>query len=187
MKTQVMSPEGAIHHRWTTPDRWPHKNMWLWDSAFHAIGWRHFDPPLAAEMLTAVTDAQQPDGRIPHVSHPLATNVSAYTQPPVLSLAALLVHEKFNNRDWLASIYPNLCRYLQWDLANRDTDGHGLVEWAIETTAQCRSGESGADNSSRFDSALQLDAPDFNAMLASDLEALANIASLLGRDADSAR
>jgi putative isomerase len=38
MKTQVYSPEGRIRHRWSTPDRWPHRQMWLWDSAFHAIG-----------------------------------------------------------------------------------------------------------------------------------------------------
>ena len=31
-----MSPEGRLGHRWTTPDRWPHRNIWLWDSAFHA-------------------------------------------------------------------------------------------------------------------------------------------------------
>ena len=44
MKTQVYTPEGRIQHRFTTPDRWPHHGMWLWDSVFHAIGWRHLDP-----------------------------------------------------------------------------------------------------------------------------------------------
>jgi hypothetical protein len=29
MKAQVYSPEGRIQHRWSTPDRWPHRQMWL--------------------------------------------------------------------------------------------------------------------------------------------------------------
>ena len=58
-------------------------------------------------------------------------------------------------------------------MANRDSDGAGLVEWAIEAYEHCRSGESGMDNSPRFDCALQLDAPDFNAYLAFECEQLA--------------
>ena len=36
-KENVYSPEGEIHCRWTTPDRIPHRFMWIWDSAFHAM------------------------------------------------------------------------------------------------------------------------------------------------------
>jgi len=34
LKTQIYSPEGQIKTRWSTPDRWPHKNMWLWTPSF---------------------------------------------------------------------------------------------------------------------------------------------------------
>ena len=27
LKTQIYAPEGQITTRWSTPDRWPHKNM----------------------------------------------------------------------------------------------------------------------------------------------------------------
>ncbi|TVR57927.1 MAG: flagellar biosynthesis protein FlgM [Spirochaetaceae bacterium] len=186
MKTQVCSPEGKITHRWTTPDRWPHRNMWLWDSAFHAIGWRHVDAALAKEMLLAVLDMQHADGRIPISNNPFFEKTSGYTQPPVLTLAAALVDELAPDDEWLAAVYPRLRAYVEWDLKNRDTDGDGLLEWAIEGNPGCRSGESGADNSTRFDSATQLDAPDFNAMIALELELLAAIASRLCRP-DEAR
>jgi hypothetical protein len=175
MKTQVCTPEGLFRHVWTTPDRWPHRQCWLWDSAFHAIGWRHIDTVIAHEAVEAVLDLQAPDGRIPHSGSPDKTHPS-YTQPPVLALAAWMVHQTTPSIPWLRKVYPGLCRYVQWDLQNRDTDGYGLVEWAIEPNKGCRSGESGADNSSRFDSATQLDAPDFNAWLALECERLARMA-----------
>lgn len=185
MKAQVCSPEGCIRHRWTTPDRWPHRAMWLWDSAFHAIGWRHLDPGLAREMLLAVLDAQREDGFVPHMIRP--TGSSAITQPPVLGLAAARIEAVAPDRAWVRELYPELCAYVEWDLANRDSDGNGLVEWQIEGDPHCRSGESGMDNSPRFDSATQLDAVDFNAFLAAEYEVLAGFARQLGRPAEASR
>ncbi|MFW6262111.1 MAG: amylo-alpha-1,6-glucosidase, partial [Spirochaetota bacterium] len=187
MKTQVCTPEGLLRHRWTTPDRWPHRKIWLWDSGFHAAGWRHVAPPLAREMLSAVVDTQRPDGRIPISTDPFGRETGVFTQPPVLALAVALVDEAARDDEWLASMYEPLVCYVEWDLANRDSDGFGLVEWAIEGDPGCRSGESGADNSSRFDAATQLDAPDFNALLAHELEHLAAFADRLGRADAAAR
>ena len=184
MKTQVYEPQGRFRSRWTTPDRWPHRALWLWDSAFHAIGWRHVDPTLARETIDAVFDAQQPDGRVPHMSTPEAS--SAITQPPVLALAAALIDEVDPDPSWIEHLYPKLCRYVRWDLDQRDSDGHGLLEWFIEGNPDCRSGESGMDNSARFDSAQQLDASDFNAYLAHECEVLADFAHRLNRAQDAA-
>jgi glycogen debranching enzyme len=183
MKTQVYSPEGRIRHRWSTPDRWPHRQMWLWDSAFHAIGWRHIDPPLARELLSAVFDCQHPHGFIPHMMNPQAS--SQITQPPVLALAARLVNDAAPEPGWLAALYPKLAAYIRWDLANRDRDGDGLAEWSIEGDPHCRSGESGMDNSARFDEATGLAAVDFNAFLALECDLLADMAAELGRPAEA--
>jgi hypothetical protein len=38
MRVNALSPEGFIEQHWSTPDRMPHRWMWLWDSAFHAMG-----------------------------------------------------------------------------------------------------------------------------------------------------
>jgi hypothetical protein len=185
MKTQVYTQEGMIRHRWTTPDRWPHRAMWLWDSVFHAIGWRHLDVGLAREMLAAVLDAQAANGFVAHMMMPGKT--SAITQPPVLSLGVRLVNDLAPDRAWIEGLYPKLCAYVAWDLAHRDSDGAGLVEWFIEGDVNCRSGESGMDNSSRFDAATQQDAVDFNAFLALECETLAHFARLLGRTDEAGR
>ncbi len=183
MKTQIYSPEGQIKHYWTTPDRWPHKGMWLWDSAFHSIGWRHLDVELAKQMIEAVLDVQRYDGLIPHTATPYeSTNI---TQPPVLCLAVSKILEKKSDKDWLEKIYVPLCKYIKWDISNRDSDGFGLVEWVIDNNPECRSGESGMDNSPRFDSVEQLDAVDFNSYLARECELLSEFAEILGKAGES--
>jgi glycogen debranching enzyme len=181
IKTMVYAPEGQIRRRYTTPDRWPHRGMWLWDSAFHAIGLRHIDVDLAREILEAVLDGQQPDGRLPLRTDPDFCDPE-FTQPPVLCLAARLVDELRPDPAWIGHLYPRLAAYVRWDLAQRDSDGGGLVEWAIEGDVNCRSGESGMDNSPRFDAATRLDAVDFNAFLALECETLAGFARQIGRE-----
>ncbi len=172
IKTQTYAPEGRINRRWSTPDRWPHKKMWLWDSVFHALGMRHLNVELAKEFVSAMFDIQEEDGLIPHSGDPFV-NHPKRTQPPVLSLAMRAINEQSPAPEWIAELAPKLERYIEWIFANRDSDGAGLVEWEIEANVNCRSGESGMDNSPRFDGAIQLDAPDFNAFLAYECESLA--------------
>ncbi|MCC5788229.1 MAG: flagellar biosynthesis protein FlgM [Opitutales bacterium] len=179
MKTQVYSPEGIIQHRWTTPDRWPHRAMWLWDSVFHVIGLRHLDADLARDALSAVFDSQTGDGFVAHRMDPFKQ--SRITQPPILSLGAKLVHDQHPSPEWIETLYPKLSAYLEWDMAHRDQDGGGLLEWDIEGNPHCRSGESGMDNSPRFDDATQMDAVDFNAFLALECEIMAGFATELKR------
>ena len=89
LKIQLNSPAGLLRHRWTTPDRWPHRWMWLWDSVFHAAGLQHLDPVAARESLEAVFDVQQEDGFIPHFASPESR--SEITQPPLLGFGMELV------------------------------------------------------------------------------------------------
>jgi len=64
LKANIMPPQGPFSTRWTTPDRWPHRGNWLWDSAFFALGCRHLDPLLAQEVLRAVIARQRANGHI---------------------------------------------------------------------------------------------------------------------------
>ncbi len=183
LRTMFYSPTGEIKHRWTTPDRWPHRNMWLWDSVFHAIGIRHIDHDLAKEAILAVFDLQREDGFIPLCGSPGYKTIM--TQPPVLALGVKLVNAVSPSKKFIAESYPFLKKYLEWDLENRDTDGAGLLEWYIEEVENCRSGESGMDNSPRFDSATQIDATDFNAFISHECEIMAEFAAQLGSDEEA--
>ncbi|MFP4052783.1 MAG: amylo-alpha-1,6-glucosidase [Phycisphaerae bacterium] len=177
MKTQVCSGQGMLKHRWTTPDRWPHKDMWLWDSAFHAIGWRHADPGLAREMISAVLDAQGDDGMVSHRANP--HHRSGITQPPVLALAAMLIDQVDPDEEWLREVFPKLQTYVRWDIENRGGSDGGLLRWHTNPQKNNRCDESGMDNSTRFEFDEPLEAVDFNSLLALECEVLGHMSHAL--------
>ncbi len=178
LRTQFCSPEKKIKRLWTTPDRWPHRKMWLWDSVFHAAGTRHLDIQAARETISAVLECSREDGFIPLAAEPSGMN--SLTQPPLLAFGVKLLQDITPDMEWLSSCYPLLKAYIEWDLKNRDSDKSGLVEWNIEERANCRSGESGMDNSPRFDFSTQLKAIDFNAFLSLECDILSGFAEKLG-------
>ena len=185
LKGQIYAAEGIFRQRWSTPDRWPHRGCWLWDSAFHAIGARHLDAALARDCIDAVLDGQRADGMIPIRSNPPGSTSNAYTQPPTLVLATWAVSQEAPDPAWLRRILPRLMAYLDWDQRHRD-GGNGLPVWAIEPNPNCRSGESGLDNASRFDAATRMEAVDFASFLALEWELLGRLWQLVGDTAAAA-
>jgi hypothetical protein len=181
MKVNTLSAQGPFRQRWSTPDRVPHRDLWLWDSVFHSLGMNHFSPPLAWEFLASVLDAQCPDGRIPLQTCPDG-HKNGFTQPPLLAWGVWRNYLALGDRAALARSLPALEAYLNWDCANRDTNGNGLLEWKTHPDARCRCGESGLDNSPRFDGGEPLDAVDFSTLAAHDMGCVARIAKALGDD-----
>ena len=94
MKGFTYAPEGRLRHHYVTPDRWPHQGMWLWDSAFQAIGLRHADAAAAWDAVAAVLDAQREDGFVTIGYH--HAGLPDQTQPPTLALAAARVHRSWH-------------------------------------------------------------------------------------------
>ena len=184
-KENTLSPEGVFPCRWTTPDRVPHRDAWLWDSAFHAMAMSGSDPALARDALRAVLVRQRPDGFIPHHMAPDGLD-SSITQPQVLAWATLFLHERAPDADFLAWAAPRLQAFLDWTVRNRDRNGNGLLEWHTGSDPHCRCDESGLDNSPRFDfDDPAIDAIDFSCYLAHDAGCLAEIWRILGRDAEA--
>lgn len=179
LKVNAMTAEGQIGHRWTTPDRWPHRDMWLWDSAFHAPAYAHLDPAWGQDALLAVLGTQREDGFIAHQMRPMAT--SEITQPPILAWSCWEVYQIGRDRSFLQAAYPSLCGGIEWDMRNRDWNRDGLLGWMIGGNRLSRSGESGMDNSPRFDPDGPWDNVDFCAYAANDMHHLALIAYELGK------
>lgn len=186
MKSQVYTHEGMFKTRWTTPDRTPHKRWWFWDSIFHAHGNYYLDPQLAYETLHTVVDVQDADGRIPHSAFP-DRNWPHQTQPPLTAWALYHLYEKSGRLDWVEDVYRANRAHLQWVMANRDSNGNGLYEWWVNTsTPDCRCGESGMDNTPRFDDVQEMDAIDFSCYMANEMRYMAKLARVLGLSEDEA-
>lgn len=180
MKVNTLAPEGPFRQMWSTPDRVPHKDMWLWDTVFHSWGMNELQPDVSWQCLKTMLDAANEDGMIVH-QVAVGGRRSSITQPPILAWGVWANYEAERDRDKLRYALPILERYLEWDIRHRDKNGNGLLEWHIQSNVLCRSGESGMDNSPRFDEALDLDAVDFSTFAALDMEYVACMAEELGQ------
>lgn len=178
-KVNTHSPEGKIPHLWSTPDRVPHRHMWLWDSVFHALAYKEYNLEAAKECLLAMLKQQRVNGFIPHMANP--TDTSDITQPCILAWGVYRVYLKCGDREFLRTCAPYLERYLRWNIENRDENNNGLLEWYTEPgDFHCKCGESGLDNSPRFDFDEKMDCLDFSTYLALDSKHLALIFHELG-------
>lgn len=178
MKVNTLSAEGSIERRWSTPDRLPHKHMWLWDSVFHSFGMNLFDAELSWEFLEAMLVTQNEDGLIP-LSYTVKGDKRAETQPPLLAWGVWENYLVRRIKSSLRDAFPILERYLEWNSTNRDKNGNVLLEWEIDKRKNSRSPESGMDNSLRFNEGVALDAVDYSTFQAQDMYHLSLIADEL--------
>ncbi|NJL94026.1 MAG: hypothetical protein HC915_09990 [Anaerolineae bacterium] len=210
--------------RYTRPAPMVYEYQWLWDSCFHAIVYRWFNPGMARDELLSVVEHQVTEGddagMIPHMAYWNGDGSdlwgqrrrSIITQPPLIAVAAWLVHQRHPDLDFLAALFPRLVQVHAWFNRRRDPDGDHLV-------TLIHPWESGWDAHPRWDAPMGLEHPtdeqskaarhalvaqlraqgchaerlqaagsfavealDFNAIRAADLEALADIADALGAD-----
>ncbi|MBR3819257.1 MAG: hypothetical protein IKJ41_08950 [Clostridia bacterium] len=178
MRCQLFSPEGNIKRIWSTPDRLPHRNMWLWDSVFHAIGHRHLNVKVAQDLIFALFDVQREDGFIPHMARPDC--ISDITQPPVIGWGAWLVYEKSGDKEFLKTVSENNKRFLLWCQNNRRKTEKELYSWHTNPELNNRCDESGMDNSPRFDTESDLYAIDLSCYMANEARFMKKIADELG-------
>ena len=178
MKTQLYSPEGRMKRIWSTPDRLPHRNMWLWDSVFHAVGHRNLHIEIAENLILALFDGQKEDGFIPHMATP--DMVSDITQPPVIAWGADLVYQKSGNKAFLKTVFEKNKAFLLWCNNNRRKSEKELYSWHTNPELNNRCDESGMDNSPRFDTPSDLYAVDFSCYMANETLFMQKIADELG-------
>lgn len=155
-----------------------YKGVYLWDSAFIALIWKHKNASIAEEIIRSVLHNQLPNGRVPHVKS-IIGGVSPWTQPPVLSWAAVDILSKTKNPKFVTDIYGKLRKYHQWIWKSRRAK-NGLFFWG-------HAYESGIDNSPRFgnrdeshyNDTTKIGAVDFSSYLVMDAESLIVLAQFM--------
>jgi len=176
MRVNTCQPEGRIQHSWTTPDRWPHRWMWLHDSAYHSVGHVHHFPDLAKDMLAALFDTQENDGRIALFMRP-DDNFPEISQSSILTWAVQQVFQATGDRDFLAELYPKIKAYLTYFQQTRAFADTGLHRWLHSDESM--------DNNPRFDSGSDFGAIDLSSMLCREFEEAAAMAQEVGIGEDA--
>jgi putative isomerase len=186
MANNLISPQGQVVYEAMTPSKIDYVGLWLWDSAMHALAYRHVDPELARNQIRAMQACQLPDGMLPdavydegiiaEIDHPICAEV---TKPPILAWAALKLHETDPDLEFLQEIYVPLVRWNAWWFSMNDDDVDGLAQYNHPYS-------SGLDDSPLWDHGMPVESPDLNTYLCVQMGSLASIAEALGMDAEGA-
>jgi putative isomerase len=186
MANNLISPQGKVAYEAMTPSKTNYVGLWLWDSAMHALAYRHVDPELARNQIRAMVDCQLPDGMLPDavydegvistIEHPIYAEV---TKPPILAWAALKLHKADPDLDFLQEIYVPLVRWNAWWFSMNDDDVDGLAQYNHPYS-------SGLDDSPLWDGGMPVESPDLNTYLCVQMGSLAVMAEALGMDAEGA-
>jgi putative isomerase len=186
MANNLISPQGNVAYEAMTPSKMSYVGLWLWDSAMHALAYRHVDAELARNQLRAMLTCQLPDGMLPDavydegvvatIDHPISAEV---TKPPILAWAALKLDEVDPDRSFLEEIYIPLVRWNAWWFAMNDDDVDGLAQYNHPYS-------SGLDDSPLWDEGMPVESPELNTYLCVQMGSLAMMAEGLGMEAEGA-
>lgn len=186
MANNLISPVGSVAYEAMSPSKITYVGLWLWDSAMHALAYRHVDPELARNQIRAMLAQQLPDGMIPdaiydegvvtEIDHPIRAEV---TKPPILAWAAIKLHETDPDLDFLKEIYVGLVRWNAWWFSMNDDDVDGLAQYNHPYS-------SGLDDNPLWDYGMPVESPDLNTYLCVQMGSLAVMAEALGMDAEAA-
>lgn len=187
MRAGLLSTRYFLTREAMAPSIIHYVGVWQWDAFFHALAYRHVDTKLAEDQLRILIDHQREDGMIPdavhdegivtHLQEPVDADV---TKPPLIAWTALKLYRTSRHRDFLAEVYEPIVRWNAWWFEKNDASRDGIVEYNHPFS-------SGLDDSPLWDDGMPVEAPDLNTYLVMQLDALAEIADVLGERADAAR
>lgn len=189
LRTGLLSPRFFLTRETMVPSVIHYIGAWQWDAYFHAIAYRHVDARLAQDQLRLVLDHQRADGMLPDAIYdegvvlrwklPGLAGESDVTKPPLIAWAALKLYATSGDREFLDEIYEPLCRWNQWWFEKNDDDGDGIVQYNHGFS-------SGLDDSPLWDEGVPVESPELNTYLVLQMDALAEIARILGLGPESA-
>lgn len=186
LKVNTNAPEERMTIPWSTPDRWPHRHCYLWDTAMAAYGYGQLDPAWGRWTLAAMFCQQREDGFVPsmlmpHYDGARGRGPSAewdLREPEPQTNCATLAWQAWEtyldngDRQLLETLYPLLKRYLTWLFGRADAQWGGLLRDARFSH--------GMDNSPRFDNGPPAVYADMNLFACHDALHLERIARELG-------
>ena len=110
---------------------------------------------------------------------------SGITQPPVIGWGIWELYQTSGNKTFLEDAYHHNKKFLDWCRKHRRITDKELYTWNVDDDVNCRCGESGMDNSPRFDVKAPLFAIDFSCFMANDVNCMRKMAEELGLTDDA--
>jgi hypothetical protein len=146
-------PEDGQPYAFSCPSPGRYPWQWYWDSCFHAIAWRRFDPARARRELESLLAAQRPDGFIGHTifwheplrgSRRYTYNVISPSDPMTSSIQPPMLAWAWRIAVGDPAEEAGIVRHHDWLQEHRTLGDDGLL-WIVTPD------ESGLDASNQFD------------------------------------
>jgi putative isomerase len=158
-------------------------SVWPWDHCFVALALGLADLQSAWDQLLLPFRNADPDGQLPDQMLP-GDVYRGCSKPPIHGWTLLRLMERHPISDsLLRDFYPLLEAWNEFWFRKRDADGNGIPAYGGEHSGW----DSGWDNATVFpDPRQSYEAPDLQAYLVLQMEALARVASKLGKGEEAA-
>lgn len=195
MRQCMLPPEGEAGHNYYVFSREP---TWGWGhggQVFHEslamLGYVSLDAQSALNSQRVYMERQWENGYIPYRTGPYLDETifargSFTTSAPWYSYENWKLYEATGDRTFLRDAYESGTDFYTWWLNNRDRDGDGLAEWGGHAVLESvRDADVAVWEEVGWPS--NFEAPELNAMLVQEAEALAKMAKALGDSAGTKR
>jgi hypothetical protein len=190
LRTNLYAPEGnppparTLLLHWTTPSRWPQRDIGLLHTALASLGLMHIDVKLAKEVLQTVYTFQAENGMVPGRMSP--AEAGAVSHPPLLGWAAWQVYcfDQMHDRKFLEASFDVAQKHVIWYMKQRRIGGEPPPTQKLEAGTPLyywqSAEEAGMEGSPRFESGPAFAAIDLSCYLVVECKALQNMAQQLG-------
>lgn len=197
-KDRVISP---VSRTWNY--NWGGYVLFDWDTYFAAYMYSLYNKELAYANAIEITREITPQGFIPNYAAPYGIKSYDRSQPPVGSFVVREIYRRYREKWFLNEVYDALLTWNRWWIKNRMNKGYlcwgsHVTESAVaDHTMHSMKGamlESGLDNSPMYDdvpfndalNVMELADVGLMSFYVMDCEALADIATVLGKKDDAA-
>jgi len=154
-------PVTVVSRDWCVDGNYGDFVLFEWDTFFSALQASTGSRELAYNNVRAVLSGITERGFVPSIYCELGKSRDR-SMLPVGSMIVYKLYQKYQDKDFLAEVFPALLGWHNWWMTARDGNGDGLLEWGSDNfpsphpqwqayTLQAARYESGLDNSPMYD------------------------------------
>jgi glycogen debranching enzyme len=175
----VVAPEGHLYRPAMLMSKNWMTSLWSWDNCFNAWALAYKHPHAAWDQFLVLMDHQDESGAFPDSVND-RMRYWTFSKPPIhgWALKKMMEINDLFDEEHLQEVYEPLCRWTQWWFEYRDDDKDGIPQYN-------HGNDSGWDNSTVFALSPPIESPDLTAFLILQMEALADIAEILGKQREA--